>query len=126
MTDAQRFWYNRMMNVTARGFKPLVAGTSKTSNPWKWTSVRDCSTDFIAALNSDNVPFLEYYPSPHAPSPWKGFYRMDRITLGDMYYDLQLEYGMGDEKSIMLTFDGIPVGSKAPTILPVVIATKKA
>lgn len=50
---------------------------------------------------------------------------MDRITIGDMYYDLQLEYGMGDEGSIMLTFDGIPVGSKTPTLIPVAVATRK-
>lgn len=76
-----------MMNVTARGYKPQAAG-SKNSNPWKWTPIRDCPPEFITALNSDNAPFLEWLPSSAAPNPWKGFYRMDRITVGDMFYDL--------------------------------------
>lgn len=95
---------------------------SKTK--WKWTAVRDCPDDLLARLNSGNPPYLNYLPSSAVPSPWKGFYRMDRIFIGDMHYDLQLEYGMGDEKSIMLTFDGFPISSKDPTIHPVVVATK--
>lgn len=119
----QQIQYYRMMHVTARGFTPAVAGYMR--NPWKWTPVRDCPIELIDRLNSDNLPFLNYLPSSAAPSPWKGFYRIDRITIGNMFYDLQLEYGMGDEKTIMVTFDGIPIGSKSPTILPVAVATKK-
>lgn len=123
MTSAQMYWYNWMMRASARGFRP-VAGNARV-NPWKWTPVRDCPDELIAVLNRNDVPFLNFLRSSHAPSPWKGFYRMDRITIGDMYYDLQLEYGMGDEGSIMLTFDGIPVGSKTPTLIPVAVATRK-
>ncbi len=96
------------------------------TNPRKWTPVRDCPPEFIEALNSDHAPFLEWRASSAAPSPWKGFYQMDRVTVGDMFYDLQLEYGMGDEQSIMLTFDGFPIGSKSPTLIPVAVAAKKA
>lgn len=106
MTGAQKFWYHRMMNVTARGYHPIAGNgiPSKPASEWSWSFSEDCPQDFINLFKAKS-PEPNFIANPSDPvhgtwgevSVWHIFMKTGYIC--------SLNYDRFDTKSLTFSYD---------------------
>lgn len=119
--QARRYWYNYIMNVTARGFSSrLVAGCGKPIQPpppppppvsnWTWTFSEDCPEEFIALFKAKN-PIPNFVADSTDPNHgiWDGVSVWKDKQTGAGYANSP-NYDSADVRTLTFSYDVVKNG----------------
>lgn len=110
MTNAQMYWYNRMMNVTARGFRPVAGDAEKIIlegwNEVEWTFDMDCPQlmkDLLTKYNPKPMYNVKSYNPKYNSVEW-GFVSVWTDETHKTGYENWLNHNLKDATTIEFKF----------------------